>query len=177
MLTDLFKSPKVFFMGFLHFLSCRSDVWRWSWHCVVLQATFVVCLSYRRPSPVLTCVLHTVCLMIPCLSGMRRTGNIRFNIFILENHIAYLKPKSQDTPKIRAVFITANYVCITSKCSMSFQLWKRWGNADSKTTKWAVTWEMGITSFATRCDKSHCFQSVISRHFTVNVAGHNLALW
>lgn len=44
-------------------------------YVVLHRVSFVLCLSRRRPSPVLTCALHTVCLMIPCLSEMRRTGN------------------------------------------------------------------------------------------------------
>lgn len=43
--------------------------------CVMLHcAPFVFCLDCRKPSRVLTCVLHTVCLTIPCLSEMRRIG-------------------------------------------------------------------------------------------------------
>ena len=56
------------------FISCHVTLMFWFLSVV----PFVFCLDYRRPSPVLTCVLHTACLMIPCLSEMRRTGNVSF---------------------------------------------------------------------------------------------------
>lgn len=58
------------------FISCRAiQMFCVESYIVLLSASFVFCLAYRRPSPVLTYVLHTVCLMIPCLSEMRRIGN------------------------------------------------------------------------------------------------------
>ena len=57
------------------FISCRAALMFYAESYIVLhRSPFVFCLGCRRPSRVLTWLLRTVCLTIPCLSEMTRTG-------------------------------------------------------------------------------------------------------